>query len=168
MDILRSGKRFIATVSFDADTGLKEALETAKDYNLLMKDFPLNELISAIELPKITLAIQSIFNHLKKIRNTKYPMPRTLKLVEAISKDLTSQLLKVLSTQRLMLIAFDDFERTLKACLAVFNMWDEEYEKLQGTLREMAKRNRGSDFKMVWRINASHKKLQIRLQAMQT
>lgn len=168
LDILRSGKRFIATVSFDSDTRLKEALETAKDYNVLMKDFPLNELISATELPKICQAIQSIFNHLKKIRHTKYPMARTLKLVEAISKDLTSQLLKVLSTQRLMLIAFDDFERTLKACIAVFNMWDEEYEKLQGILREMAKRNRAGDFKMVWRINASHKKLQNRLIAMQT
>lgn len=37
LDILRYGKRFIATVSFDSDTGLKEAIETAKDYNLLMK-----------------------------------------------------------------------------------------------------------------------------------
>jgi dynein heavy chain 1 len=167
LDILRSGKRFIATVSFDSDTGLKEAIETAKDYNLLMKDFPLNELISATELDKITLAIQSIFGHLRKIRHTKYPMNRALKLVEAISKDLTAQLLKVLSTQRLMLIAFEDFERTLKACMVVFGVWDDEYEKLQGILRDMAKRNRG-DFKMVWRINASHKKLQTRLMAMQT
>lgn len=35
LDILRYGKRFIATVSFDSDTDLKEAIETAKDYNLL-------------------------------------------------------------------------------------------------------------------------------------
>jgi dynein heavy chain 1 len=166
LDILRSGKRFHATVGFDSDTGLKEALETAKDYNTLMKDFPLNELISATELPKTTLAIQSIFNHLKKIRSTKYPILRALKLIEAISKDLTSQMLKVLSTQRLMLITFDDFERTTKTCQAVFAMWDEEYEKLTGTLRDLAKRKR-DDYKMVWRINASHKKLQTRLLAMQ-
>ncbi len=114
LDILRYGKRFIATVSFDSDTGLKEAVETAKDYNILMKDFPLNELISATELAKITTAIQSIFNHLKKIRNTKYPLNRLLKLIEAISKDLTTQLLKVLSTQRLMLMPFDEYERTVK------------------------------------------------------
>ena len=114
LDILRYGKRFIATVSFDSDTGLKEALETAKDYNILMKDFPLNELISATELAKITIALQIIFNHLKKIRNTKYPLNRLLKLIEAISKDLTTQLLKVLSTQRLMLVPFDDYEKTIK------------------------------------------------------
>ena len=95
LDILRYGKRFSATVSFESDTGLKEALETAKDYNSLMKDFPLNELMSATELPKITAAVQSVFAHLKRVRNSKYPLPRTLKLIEAISKDLTAQLLKV-------------------------------------------------------------------------
>lgn len=166
LDILRYGKRFIATVSFDSDTGLKEAIETAKDYNLLMKDFPLNELMSATELNKISMSIQSIFNHLKKIRNSKYPLNRALKLIEAISKDLTTQLLKVLSTQRLMIISFDDFEKTMKSCFAVFTSWDDEYEKLQGILRELAKRKR-DEFKMVWRINPSHKRLQNRLVVMQ-
>ena len=153
-------------MSFDSDTGLKEALETAKDYNVLMKDFPLNELISATELNKITLAIVSILSHLKKIKVTKYPLTRTLKLIEAISKDLTNQLLKVLSTQRLMAVSFDDFEKTIKACLSVFTAWDDEYEKLQAMLRDFAKRKR-DEFKMVWRINPSHKRLQNRLVVMQ-
>ncbi len=148
LDILRYGKRFIATVSFDSDTGLKEAIETAKDYNVLMKDFPLNELISATELNKITAAIVSILSHLKKIKGSKYPLVRTLKLIEAISKDLTNQLLKVLSTQRLMAISFDDFEKTMKSCLSVFTAWDDEYEKLQAMLRDYAKRKR-DEFKMV-------------------
>jgi dynein heavy chain 1 len=62
-----------------------------------MKDFPLNELIPATELSKTTKAIVSILSHLKKIKGSKYPLGRTLKLIEAISKDLTNQLLKVLS-----------------------------------------------------------------------
>jgi len=66
LDILRYGKRFIATVSFDSDTGLKEAIEVAKNYNFLMKNFPLNELMGATELPAINSAIQSIFAHMKK------------------------------------------------------------------------------------------------------
>ena len=62
-----------------------------------MKDFPINDLISATELNKIRTAI--IFNHLRKIRNTKYPIQRALRLVEAISRDVSSQLLKVLVYQ---------------------------------------------------------------------
>jgi dynein heavy chain 1 len=89
-----------------------------------------------------------------------------LKLIEAISKDLTTQLLKVLSTQRLMIISFDDFEKTIKSCFAVFTAWDDEYEKLQAILRDLAKRKR-DELKMVWRIYPSHKRLQNRLIVMQ-
>jgi len=47
MEILRTAKRFQATVSFTADTGLKEATEKVQKYNQLMRDFPLDELLSA-------------------------------------------------------------------------------------------------------------------------
>jgi len=75
--------------------GLKQALATVNDYNPLMKDFPINDLLSATELDRIRAAVQQIFSHLRKIRNTKYPIQRALRLVEAISRDLSSQLLKV-------------------------------------------------------------------------
>lgn len=68
---------------------------TVNDYNQLMKDFPLNDLLAATELDRIRAALQAIFNHLKKIRPTKYPIQRALRLVEAISRDLSTQLLKV-------------------------------------------------------------------------
>lgn len=74
--------------------GLKPALATVHDYAPLMKDFPLNELLSATELDKVRIAVAGIFNHLRKIRSTKYPIQRVLKLVEAISRDLSSQILK--------------------------------------------------------------------------
>jgi len=91
--------------------GLKQAVETVNDYNPLMKDFPLNDLLSASELDKIRQALMAIFTHLKKIRNTKYPIQRALRLVEAISRDLSSQLLKVLGTRKLMHVAYDEFEK---------------------------------------------------------
>lgn len=91
--------------------GLKQALATVNDYNPLMKDFPLNDLLSATELERIRGALIAIFAHLKKIRATKYPIVRALRLVEAISRDLSTQLLKVLGTRRLMHIMFEDFEK---------------------------------------------------------
>ena len=95
----------------DAAAGLKQAVETVNDYNPLMKDFPLNDLLSASELDKIRQALMAIFTHLKKIRNTKYPIQRALRLVEAISRDLSSQLLKVLGTRKLMHVAYEEFEK---------------------------------------------------------
>ena len=60
-----------------------------------MKDFPLNELLASTELDRLRTALRNVFHHLRKIRNTKYPLVRALRLVEAISRDLMNQLLKV-------------------------------------------------------------------------
>ena len=166
LDILKKGKRFHATVSFDADTRLKEALSTVSDYNPLMKDFPLNDLLAATELEKIKQALQSIFQHLRKIRNTKYPIKRALKLMEAISRDLMTQMLKVLGTRRMMHISFDEFERIVSACMDVFLTWDDEYDKIQGLMRDIVKKKREEHLKMVWRINLAHKRLQSRMEQM--
>ncbi|XP_070577189.1 cytoplasmic dynein 1 heavy chain 1-like [Ptychodera flava] len=166
LDILKHGKRFHATVSFDTDTGLKQALATVNDYSPLMKDFPLNDLLSATELDRIRQALVAIFSHLRKIRNTKYPIQRALRLVEAISRDLSTQLLKVLGTRRLMHISFDEFEKVMAASFEVFGTWDDEYEKLQGLLRDIVKKKREESLKMVWRVNPAHKKLQARLDQM--
>lgn len=166
LDILKHGKRFHATVSFDTDTGLKQALATVNDYNPLMKDFPINDLLSATELERIRLAVQQIFTHLRKIRSTKYPIQRVLRLVEAISRDLGQQLLKVLGTRRLMHIPFDDFEKVMGQCFEVFNTWDDEYDKLTGLLRDFVKKKRDEHMKMVWRVSPAHKKLQTRMEHM--
>lgn len=166
LEILKYGKRFHATVSFDTDTGLKQALATVSDYNPLMKDFPINDLLSATELERIRLAVQQIFSHLRKIRSTKYPIQRGLRLVEAISRDLGQQLLKVLGTRRLMHIPFEDFEKVMTQCFEVFSCWDDEYEKLQGLLRDIVKKKRDEHLKMVWRVSPSHKRLQARMEHM--
>ncbi|CAH8525652.1 unnamed protein product [Dicrocoelium dendriticum] len=166
LDILKHAKRFHALVSFDNDTGLQQALATVADYNPLMKDFPLNDLLSATELDKIRLAVQSVFTHLRKIRNTKYPIQRALRLIEAISRDLCTQLLKVLGTRRLMHMPFEEFEHVMVSCFEVFTTWDEEYDRLQGLMRDIIKKKREEPMRMVWRSNPAHRRLQIRLDHM--
>lgn len=36
------------------------------DYNILMKDFPLNELLAATDLPKVQESLLLIFGHVNK------------------------------------------------------------------------------------------------------
>ena len=83
------------------------------DYNSLMRDFPIKDLLAADSLDSITQAIGTIFTHLRKIRSTSYPTDRAVGLVEAISKDLNGQLLKALSIYKLMLVNYSEFEKVL-------------------------------------------------------
>jgi dynein heavy chain 1 len=167
LDVLKHGKRFHATVSFDSDTGLQAALTRVKDSSVLMKEFPLQDLLAATDLKQIQLAVVAIFTHLKKIRNTQYSVSRALKLIEAISRDLSSQFLKVLSSSRLVHMPYDEFGKIVTDCNSVFQAWDEEHEKLINLLRDLVRKKRDDSIKMLWRAQLHHKKLQTRLEQLQ-
>lgn len=112
LDCLRNAKRYLATVSFTADTGLKEGMELVRRYNLLMKDFPLDDLLSATDLPKIQDALTGVFAHLNnRLRRVPYPIRRALPLVEAISRDFGEVVLRVLTSARLIYQPYDTFEK---------------------------------------------------------
>ncbi len=95
----------------------------------------------------------------RKIFNDENLLP--VRLVEAISRDVSTQLLKVLGTRRLMYIPYEEFEKVMAQCSEVFTTWDDEYDKLQGLMRDIVKKKRDEHLKMVWRVNCSHKRLQV-------
>ena len=141
MDILRHAKRFQATVSFSADTGLKDASDKVQKYNQLMRDFPLDELLAATSLQKIQDSVVSIFNHLnRKLRICPYPIARALPLVTAISGDLETQLRSLLHGRTLMHLEFKDFEAVIDAAEGIWTTWDDNVKDFTNVAREVIRR----------------------------
>lgn len=162
LDILKHAKRFHATVSFFADTGLKQFGTKVSDYNLLMRDLPLDELLSATDLDKCSVALSDIFNHImKKLRVSPYPIRRCLPFVEAISRDLNDTLMKVLATQRLMYQEFSRFCDTIDAAADVLAVWDENLKEFVKIARDVS-RKRQEKFLPI-KINPAHAALHDRL-----
>ncbi|KAF8208519.1 dynein heavy chain, N-terminal region 1-domain-containing protein [Mycena galopus ATCC 62051] len=161
MDCLRNAKRFRATVSFIADTGLKDATDLVHKYNQLMKDFPLNELLSATDLTKIQESITLIFGHInRKLKLSPYPIRRALPLVEAISRDFNDQLLRILTSHRLPYTPYETFDRLLGQVTAIFRTWDDLIKEFTNVAREVT-RKRSEKFIPIKVANA-HAKLQER------
>ncbi|KAJ3336987.1 hypothetical protein HDU93_001788 [Gonapodya sp. JEL0774] len=162
LEVLRHAKRFHATVSFLADTGLKDAGERVQKYNQLMKDFPLGELLSAPDVDRIREAVKLIFQHLgRKLRASPYPIRRALALVEAISRDLADQMLRVLTPRRLMYIPYSEFDRATAGCEGVFVTWEDEVKDFLPTARDLI-RKRGEK-PMPMKIVPAHAKLHERV-----
>ena len=137
LDILQNAKRYQAKVSFFADTGLKETLEVIQKYNQLMKDFPMDELLTATTLTKIKDALDSIFNHLnKKLRYSGYPISRALPLVHAISGDLDLQLHTLVQGRTLMHLGYPEFEGTMSLADSIFETWDENAKDFTNVARD--------------------------------
>ncbi|RDW80646.1 cytoplasmic dynein-like protein 1 heavy chain 1 [Coleophoma crateriformis] len=167
MEILRTAKRFQATVSFSADTGLKEAMDKVQKYNQLMRDFPLDELLSATSLLKVEDAIGLIFAHLnKKLRICPYPIRRALPLVESISADLDSQLHNLLHGRSLMHLEYRDFKNLMASTESIFRIWEDNVKEFTNVAREVTRR-RNEKFIPI-KIAPKHADLQARLKYVAT
>lgn len=162
LDILKHAKRFQATVSFTADTGLKEATDRVQKYNQLMRDFPLDELLSAATLPKVQDSIIQVFAHLnKKLRICPYPIHRALPLVEAISGDLDEVLHRLLPGTELVNLDYTEFCGVMREVDGIFRVWDENIKEFTNVAREVTRR-RNEKFIPI-KINPRHAELQSRL-----
>ncbi|OKL56213.1 Dynein heavy chain, cytoplasmic [Talaromyces atroroseus] len=167
MDILRHAKRYQATLSFVADTGLREAMDTVQKYNQLMRDFPLDELLSATTLQKVQESLGLIFNHLnRKLKISPYPIKRALALVEAISGDLDSQIHALLHGRTIMHLDYREFRSLMKTCSAIWRTWDENVKDFTNVGRE-ASRRRNEKFIPI-KISPRHLKIQERLKYINT
>jgi dynein heavy chain 1 len=50
----------------------------------------------------------------------------------------------------------------MNSCFEIFATWDDEYEKLQALLRDIVKKKK-EEMKLAWKVNPTHKRLQMRL-----
>ncbi|KAF7903405.1 uncharacterized protein EAF01_006454 [Botrytis porri] len=159
LEILRHAKRFQATLSFTSDTGLKESTDKVQKYNQLMRDFPLDELLSATSLQKVGDALGLIFGHLnKKLRICPYPVRRALPLVEAISADLDNRLHFLLHVSR--------FQKLMSVADSIWAIWDDNLKEFTNVAREVTRR-RNEKF-MPIKIVGKHAELQARLKYVST
>lgn len=167
LEILKNAKRFQATVSFTADTGLKEAMEKVQKYNQMMREFPLDALLSATAISKVQGPITQIFNHItKKLRVGIYPVKRALNLVEAISADLDDVLHRLLPGSELVDLGYDDFVALMKTVEEVFKTWDEGVKEFISIARDVTRRR--NDKFIALKVKPKHSALQERLAYVRT
>ena len=167
LDILQHAKRYQVKVSFYADTGLKDALETVQKYNQLMREFPIDDLLASTTLQKVQDSLDSIFGHLnRKLRFTSYPIARALPLVHAISGDLDAQLHTLLHGRTLMHLDFKDFEAVMDVAESIWYTWDEHAKDFTNVARELM-RKRPEKF-MPIKVVGRHSKTQDRMKYIKT
>ncbi|KAL8873373.1 MAG: hypothetical protein Q9174_001143, partial [Haloplaca sp. 1 TL-2023] len=167
MDILQRAKRFQATVSFGADTGLKDASEKVQKYNQLMRDFPLDDLLTATSLPKVEESLTCIFAHLnRKLRICPYPIARALPLVAAISSDLDGIIHSLLNGRTLMHLDYRDFGALMDDTDRIWANWDESIREFTNVAREFTRR-RNEKFIPI-KVQPRHVKTQERLTYVRT
>lgn len=162
LEILRYGKRFHATTGFLSDIGISQALELTNDYNKLMKDLPLNELVSSHSIKKVEEAIVLLVNHLKKLRLTNYPISRAVPFIEAISSDVVTVLKPMLGD--LMDLEYQQFQDKVLSLENCFETWDRQLKEFTNLIRELV-RKRGDKY-MIIKINSKTEPIRSKIKEM--
>ena len=160
LQVLREAKRLTIIKSFETDTNLS-MYDTVLDYNTLMKDFPINAILIASDIKKLVEAMLEVFQHMKKVKHTRYPRERFIELIKAISRDVNSQLLKILSKKKLMLMNIPDFENLYNQCNQLFREWNDKSD-FRSIIQELRSTQRGGRA-TARRVVPAHKGLQERL-----
>ncbi|KDO30766.1 hypothetical protein SPRG_04667 [Saprolegnia parasitica CBS 223.65] len=148
--ILKQAKRYLVTVTFAADHGLGPALKTVSSVMNLMKDFSLNAILSATDIPQTTSGINTVFLQLKKVRLAdEYKLSRVLSLVELVSSDLAHQITTVLRTYNLIQVSYEQFDEVAKQCHDLFLTWHRQLHAFQELVKDLSKRRGTSNFDRV-------------------
>ncbi|CAH0489695.1 unnamed protein product [Peronospora farinosa] len=143
--VLQRAKRYLATVTFSADHGLGPAIQYVSSVMTLMKEFPMNSILSATDINQLNQGVTLVFTHLKKIRVAdSYNLSRLLRLVEVMSSDLTQQVLSLLRVYSLIQVPFNQFEQLISSCKELFTNWHRQVATLYDLTKELFKRRGGS------------------------
>ncbi|CAI5743819.1 unnamed protein product [Peronospora destructor] len=143
--VLQRAKRYLATVTFSADHGLGPAIQHVSSVMTLMKEFPMNSILSATDINQLSKGVTLVFTHLKKIRVAdSYNLSRLLRLVEVMSSDLSQQLLSLLRVYSLTQVPFIQFEQLISSCKELFSNWHRQVATLYDLTKELFKRRGGS------------------------
>lgn len=142
--VLKRAKRFLATMTFDADHGLGTALKRVESVMGLMKDFPIDAILSSTDISQLNQGATVVFTHLKKIRGAdEYKLARLLHLVEVISSDVAQQVISLLRVYSLIQVSYEQFEQLMSSCKELFANWHRQLSSLYEIVKELSKR-RGS------------------------
>ena len=148
--LLRSAKRFVATIALENNTGLVDATSHATDVANFLRGYPAQSLASAGDWDRIGSALDAIFAHLPKVRQSRYyDLDRLARLVEASTLTLRERMEAALRRQRggnvVLGMDYGQYERLVRVPTQdLFVLFDARYAEFseffldQGRLRRRA------------------------------
>ena len=136
LQILKAKRRFSITTTFENDLEYSRYANIYDRVAEFMREFPINDLLSASSPQDLIQALQNIFNHMRRITTIDgYKTQRCFQLIETVDRDLNIQLRKTLSDTNTITCDFDELAVVMESAKAVFNRFNEQYNNIRNSLR---------------------------------
>ena len=169
LSLLREAKRFVATLALENNTGLEQAVAYTTDVANFIKPLPLQDLQAANDFDKIAAAMNAVFDHLPKIRQSRYySLERSAQLVQAMTAVVRDSLLTVLEHQHsnFLFMDYKEYEEKVRfPVLDVFVQFDDRFDEWKDFFLEQGRRRKLTGLnKVVEKLVLEHALLKDRLE----
>jgi len=148
ISLLKSAKRFLATIALENNTGLEAAEKHAVDVASFLREFPIENLASARDMSRIGNAVEGIFDHIPKIRQSRfYDLERVAKLLEATTRIIAKQMTLSLRDKYkqngiILALSFAQYEKVYAQTNDIFNTFDDRYEQFTEFFLDQGRKRR--------------------------
>lgn len=146
LQVLNFGKRQRVVTSFENDTGLEEALARCKTINDILKDIPIEEVLSIsgqddFAISKLEAAIQSVFTYLRRLKNhSNFSTSRSVDLVTGIANEIVTKILHTLRDKDILELDITPFDDLIQQVRSTLNVLDESIKSIVELLRELSRK----------------------------
>eukprot|EP00429_Kryptoperidinium_foliaceum_P003525 CAMPEP_0176008276 /NCGR_PEP_ID=MMETSP0120_2-20121206/3664_1 /TAXON_ID=160619 /ORGANISM="Kryptoperidinium foliaceum, Strain CCMP 1326" /LENGTH=842 /DNA_ID=CAMNT_0017341061 /DNA_START=53 /DNA_END=2578 /DNA_ORIENTATION=+ len=159
--LLREAKRFVATLALENNTGLEQAMGVAQDVEHFLKNYPIMDFQAARDFDKISLATNAVFDHLPRIRQSRYySLERSAQLLEATTLRLRRSMETILQEQysNLLFMDYKDYENKVRfPTQDVFVQFEDRWEQFKEFFLDQARRRKiASPTKILDQVNLHH------------
>lgn len=166
--LLREAKRFVATLALENNTGLEQAVGVTQDIEHFLKSYPVMDFQAARDFDKISLATNAIFDHLPKIRQSRYySLERSAQLLEATTFTLRRAIEHAIREQfnSFLFMDYKEYQNKLRFPVQdVFVQFEDRWDQFKEFFLEQARRRKlPSPAKILDQIVLYHKPLAERL-----
>lgn len=169
LNVLKAAKRFLATIALDNNTGLESAASQTNDIAHFLRHYPVPALEAARDWDKISTAVNQIFDHLPKVRSSRYyDLERCAKLLEATTLTLRRRMVAVLETSSFLFMDYSEYETNVRfPSQDALVQFDDRYDQFTEFFLEQGRRRKPASGKtaseVLKAVTLYHKSLQERL-----
>lgn len=132
--LLKEAKRFVATIALENNTGLDDAEGHVGDVANFLRSYPAPMLAAARDWAKIGSAMDAVFTHLPKVRQSRfYDLDRLARLVEATTLNLRERMEGTLRESYkgngiVLSLNYDEYEKSVRGPTQdIFVMFDASF-----------------------------------------